>query len=334
MSQQTYLTCSLQERQYAIPTEAVREIFPLPELQVLPETPADILGTIDLRGQLLPIIHLGQRIAKLPPHCRVSDTVVVIAVGDRNVGLILDRVHEVCFIASEAIEQDLAFGRQGYTNAAFLTGVVQIDGENISILNPSALLRLSDEHIESVEPAEPINWVADFYERYLPTASGAERDLMHQRAQGLRPLIQESDVAQLIPLAVFNLSGEYFGLDLSFVREFITTQNIQPVPCSPPQIIGNMNLRGEIMTLVDLRPQLNLGKRDSSRTQAVVAQVGSLVAGIAIDELYDILYLRPAELALVPVANQASRAGAIHSTTPYRDRVLSVLDLPQLLNVA
>jgi purine-binding chemotaxis protein CheW len=331
MSQQTYLTCSLQQRQYAIPTEAVREIFPLPELQVLPETPADILGTIDLRGQLLPILHLGQRIAKLPPNCRVSDTVVVIASGDHYVGLILDRVYEVCLIASEAIERDLAFGREGYSNAAFLSGVVQMEGENVSILNPAALLQRADE--TSDIPAPPVNWGADFYQRYLPGASVADRALLHQRAQDLRLLAQESDASQLIPLAVFNLSGEYFGLDLSFVREFITTQNIQPVPCSPPQIVGNMNLRGEIMTLVDLRPQLNLAKRDVARQQAVVAQVGNLVAGIVIDELYDILYLPPSDLSLVPVANQASRAGAIHSTTPYRDRVLSVLDLPHMLSL-
>lgn len=333
MSQQTYLTCSLQQRQYAIPTEAVREIFPLPELQVLPETPTDILGTINLRGRFLPVLHLGQRIAKLPPICHMTDTVVVVASGDQYMGVIVDQVNEVCFIADEAIERDLAFGRQGFANAAFLSGVVQIEGENLSILNPFALMRLSDELINASDPLPETDWAADFYERHLPTASAEQRVLLRNRALDLRVISQENDDSQLVPLAVFNLSGEYFGLDLSFVREFINTQNIQPVPCAPPQIVGNMNLRGEIMTLVDLRPQLNLPPRDTTRHQAVVAQVGEVVAGIVIDELYDILYLKPVELALVPVANQASRAGTIHSTTPYRDRVLSVLDLPRLLEL-
>jgi purine-binding chemotaxis protein CheW len=227
----------------------------------------------------------------------------------------VDQVNEVFFIADEAIERDLAFGRQGFVNAAFLSGVVQIEGENLSILNPFALMRLSDELIDASAPPLEVDWAADFYERHLPTATAEQRLLLGNRALDLRVISQENDDSQLVPLAVFNLSGEYFGLDLSFVREFINTQNIQPVPCSPPQIVGNMNLRGEIMTLVDLRPQLNLPSRDTSRHQAVVAQVGEVVAGIVIDELYDILYLKPVELALVPVANQASRAGAIHSTT-------------------
>jgi purine-binding chemotaxis protein CheW len=346
MNSQTYLICHLQQLQYAIPTEYVREIFPLPELQTLPDTPADILGTIDLHGSLLPVIHLGQRVSKLPPLCRATDTVIMITADKQRAGLVVDRASEVCLIPQDAINKDLAFGRQGQANPAFLSGLTNLDGSNVMILNPTALLSLADEVANwvwaveaSVEPREvsefPDNRITDdFYDQYFPTATVADRQLLQARAQELRVILQENDNSQAIPLAVFNLSGEYFGLQLSLVREFIKTQNIQPVPGAPLRIIGNMNLRGEIMTLVDLRLALNLSGRATPHSQAVVAQIGDVVAGISIDELHDILYIDPADLDPVPVANQSGRGSFVQSTTPYRDRVLSVLDLPQLLELA
>ena len=268
MNSQTYLICHLQHLQYAIPTDYVREIFPLPELQTLPETPGDILGSLDLHGTLVPVLHLGQRVSRSTPRCTATDTVVMIATDRQRAGLVVDRASDVLVIPSESIQKDLAFGRQGYTNPAFLSGVTNLDGNNVMVLNPTALLSLADEvadwvwavenNNECMLPAVQHSAIASFYDRYFPTATPAQRLLLQSRAAELRLVGQENDESQKIPLAVFDLAGEYFGLALSLVREFITTQNIQPMPCTPLRIIGNMNLRGEIMTMVDLRLALNL----------------------------------------------------------------------------
>lgn len=344
MNAQTYLICHLQHLQFAIPTDFVREIFPLPELQVLPETPGDILGTLNLRGVLIPVLHLGQRVSRLTPLCTVTDTVAIISTGKQTAGVVVDRASDVSVIPPAAIQKDLAFGRQGYSNPAFLSGIANLGGQNVLVLNPTALLSLADEVADwvwSVEnnnkamvPGVQYSATANFYDRYFPTATPAQRLLLLSRAEELRVVSQDSDESQKIPLAVFSLAGEYFGLALSMVREFITTQNIQPMPCTPLRIIGNMNLRGEIMTMVDLRLALNLPRRKEPHHQAVVAQIGEVVAGISIDELHDILYLDPAALDPVPVAHKSGRGIYIQSTTPYRDRVLNLLDLPKLLEIA
>jgi purine-binding chemotaxis protein CheW len=343
MSQQSYLTCHLQNSHYAISTDNVLEIFPLPELQIVPETPTDLLGMINLRGKMLPIMHLQRRISKAPLICTSNDTVVVLDCGSSLIGVIVDRVSEVCVLDDAAIDRDLAYGRQGHTNTAFLSGVTQYGDDNLLILNPDALVSLPDEVADWVWQADETGGLStdaspektgSFYDLYFPTATLAERQLMEQRAAGLRPAIETNDQSQAVPLAVFGLGGEYFGISLSSVREFINTQNIRPIPCAPSQIIGNMNLRGEIMTLIDMRPALNLSISTAPNSQAVVTQIGDVVAGLSIDELHDILYIDRSALAPVPVANQQSRTGLIESTTPYRDTMLSVLNLPQLLNIA
>jgi purine-binding chemotaxis protein CheW len=343
MSQQSYLTCYLQNSHYAISTDHVLEIFPLPELQIVPETPADLLGMLNLRGKMLPMMHLQRRISRSPLICTNADTVVVLDCSGFQIGVIVDRVSEVCVLEEVAIDRDLAYGRQGHTNTAFLSGVTQYGDDNLLILNPDALISLPDEVAEWVWQADetgglsidaPLEQIGSFYDLYFPTATVAERQLLKQRAAGLRPAIEINDNSQAIPLAVFGLGGEYFGISLSSVREFINTQNIRPIPCAPSQIIGNMNLRGEIMTLVDIRPALNLSIVAAPSSQAVVTKIGDVIAGLSIDELHDILYIDRSAFAAVPVANQQSRTGLIESTTPYRDTMLSVLNLPQLLNIA
>jgi purine-binding chemotaxis protein CheW len=343
MSQQSYLTCHLQDSHYAISTDNVREIFPLPELQIVPETPADLLGMINLRGKMLPVMHLRRRISRAPLVCTTADTVVVLDCSGFQIGAIVDQVSEVCVLDDVAIDHDLAYGRQGHTNTAFLSGVAQYGDENLLILNPDALVSLPDEVANWVWQADetgglltdvPIEKIGSFYDLYFPTATVADRQLMSQRAASLRPSVETIDNSQAVPLAVFGLGGEYFGISLSSVWEFINTQSIRPIPCAPSQIIGNMNLRGEIMTLVDMRPALNLSIATAPSSQAVVTQIGDVIAGLSIDELHDILYIDRSAFAPVPVANHLSRTGLVESTTPYRDTMLSVLNLPQLLNIA
>ncbi len=342
-----YLTFQLQNLQYAIGTDHVLEIFPLPELQIVPEVPHDILGVINLRGKILPVMHLRRRLGQATPVCRVTDNVVVLECQGLQVGLIVDQVSEVCAIDDLDIVQDLTYSRQNHVNTAFLQGVVQLGDDNILLLNPQALIVLADEltnwigesdslsanleRLQDIARAQ-LDLTTDFYQLYFATATDDERQLLKQRALELRQLLVTSDTSRLIPLAVFGLSGEYFGMNLELVREFIKVQNVRPIPCCPDRIIGNMNLRGEIMTLVDIRPALRLDA-PAIGTEAIVAQVGSLVAGISIDELHDILYLDPAELATVPVANQSSRQGLVISTIPYREKLLSILNLPQLLSI-
>jgi purine-binding chemotaxis protein CheW len=340
MFSNTYLICHLADYCCALPSDAVREIFPLPELQTLPDSPGDLLGTLDFRGQLLPVMHVGQRVSKAQPICHLTDTVVVVTVAGKSMGLLFTEVSEVYPIAPEEIDRDLGFGRQGFINPAFLSGVTQHQGQPLLLLEPQALVALPDgmadlsSSDQDLAPAAPPLGVGDFYDRYFPQATPAQRQLLHQRAVELRSSLQNADAGQNLSLAVFDLGGEFFGLPLHWVREFIKTPKIQPVPTAPGAIVGNLNLRGEILTLLDLRATLNISQEGRSYDQAVVAQVGDLVTGIAIDTLHDIVELDPATISPLPVTSQASRGQFVQGTTIYGDRLLSLLDLPQLLAAA
>jgi len=62
MESKAYLIFYLDKSPYAIAAQTVKEIFPLPELIPLPEAPTDIIGVLNLRGEILPIMHLALRL--------------------------------------------------------------------------------------------------------------------------------------------------------------------------------------------------------------------------------------------------------------------------------
>ena len=128
------------------------------------------------------------------------------------------------------------------------------------------------------------------------------------------------------------LQGEFFALGLEVIHEFTDVDNVTPIPCCPPHIVGNLNLRGEILTLVDISGILNLPlERSEQSHKAIVARSEELVAGITVDEVFDVIYLRPADISPIPAAVHALNDEYIRGIAPYQNKQMSILDLPKLL---
>jgi purine-binding chemotaxis protein CheW len=127
------------------------------------------------------------------------------------------------------------------------------------------------------------------------------------------------------------LGGEYFGVDLELVREFTEIGNLTPIPCCPKHIVGNMNLRGEIVTLVDIRNVLNIPTVPVSvGSPAVVIQVDDLVAGLPVDRVLEMVYLNSADMTPLPTAPSAFGEQYLRGTAFFQEKTLKFLDLAQI----
>lgn len=173
--------------------------------------------------------------------------------------------------------------------------------------------------------------LGSFYDVCCPNATPKERAIFRERAEKLRRSTESSDFTKMIPLAVIGLNGEYFGLDLQVVREFTDIRNVTPIPCCPPHIVGNMNLRGEIVTLIDIRSVLNMPlAAPGTASKAIVIHVDEVVAGVPVNEVFDVTYLRASDVAPVPAAVQMGGSEYLLGTAPYSEKMLSILDLPKI----
>ena len=96
--------------------------------------------------------------------------------------------------------------------------------------------------------------------------------------------------------------GQLFGLRLERVRDVFVPRGLSPVPLAPPEIAGLLNLRGRIVTAIDLRRRLGLPPRSDGGTPVAVGieERGELY-GLMVDRVGDVLRLRPSTYDANPV---------------------------------
>ena len=278
---------------------------------------------------------------------QVTDSVIVLERAGFKVGIIVNQVHEVKEIADELVEKQIAYGgKQAKKFHNFIAGFAKLGADIYMLLDPDKAIEYSD----SASPMLPFNGdVSGSTDReeidraeksiikpersFCPNASEEEREIFRERAENLMRPTENEDFTGLMPLAVVGLNGEYFGIDLNIVREFTEVQQITPIPCVGQQIAGNINLRGEIVTLVDIRGVLNMAIANLGQTpSAAIVSVDDIVAGVMIDEVRDVMYLHPSQLTPMPAAvHSAANEEYLRGTAPYGDRMMSLLDIGKML---
>jgi len=96
-------------------------------------------------------------------------------------------------------------------------------------------------------------------------------------------------------------AGQLFGLRLDRVRDVFVPQNISTVPLAPPEVAGLLNLRGRIVTVLDLRRRLGLPPRDDGGpTVAVGIEDRGELYGLIADRVGDVLWLKPSSFEANP----------------------------------
>jgi purine-binding chemotaxis protein CheW len=324
-----YLILGLQGALYAVEAAAVREILWLPELTPLEEAPVYIAGVANLRGRIVPVIDLHLRFGHAPPRYRLEDSVVVLGRETVQIGILVNDVRNVWEIGPEHLEAAPSYGRGAETRTRFLAGVAKVRDEIVMVLNLDHLVHLPDalDELGREEGSAPL--AAD--REFCPEATPEERETFRERARSLSRPLESYEAHGRVPLAVVQLNGEYFGVDLAVVREFAAVPAVTPVPCCPPHIVGQMNLRGDILTLVDIRTILQMPVSDLSGGKVVVVHLGELRVAVPVEEVLDVLYLPPGDVREVPAAVQAASADYFKGMAPYGNKMLGILDLPRIL---
>jgi purine-binding chemotaxis protein CheW len=334
-----YLIFNLHNTRYGIDASLVKEIFLLPELIPIAETPIDIVGVVNFRAKIIPVMHLDLRLGNLMQECKTSDSVIVLEQDGLTIGLIVNNVEEVQSFPHSIIEKIPDYGRASSSNPLFFDGIVKAEDESIILLNVQALIHQPDAvkeiiNEENLESEETITARTSFYKSFCPNATPAEKTVFRQRASSLKKanIDEISSAGEKEPIAILRLCGEYFGIDLDTVREFINIRSFTPIPCCPKHIVGNINLRGEVLTLVDIRGTLNLPMTEvNSSPKAVVIHADNVVAGLPVDEVLDVMYINSASIHNVPIAVSSRSEGYIRGTITYREKILSIIDLPKLI---
>lgn len=119
-----------------------------------------------------------------------------------------------------------------------------------------------------------------------------------------------SQVAEdpILQYVTFRLDEETYGINVMQIQEVLRYTEIAPVPGAPDYVLGIINLRGNVVTVIDTRRRFGLSDADiTDHTRIVVLEIEGQVVGVLVDSVAEVVYLRQSEIETAPnVGNEES----------------------------
>lgn len=135
-------------------------------------------------------------------------------------------------------------------------------------------------------------------------------------------------------LSTFTVAGHFFGIEVTDVQEVIRHQQMTPVPLAPPEISGLMNLRGQIVTAIDLRRRLALPPREAGALPMnVVVHTDDASVSLLVDEIGDVLAVDEETFERPPDTLDDGARSLIRGAYKLEGRLLLVLDTARVLRL-
>jgi purine-binding chemotaxis protein CheW len=136
-------------------------------------------------------------------------------------------------------------------------------------------------------------------------------------------------------LSTFHVGKYLFGVDVSLVQEVVRLQLITPVPLAAPEIAGLINLRGEVLTAIDLRIRLGLPPADATREPVnVVVRVDDEPVSLLVDEIGGVLEVSQVPFEQTPATVDERVRDLLLGAYTLPDRLLLALNARAVLDVA
>jgi len=135
-------------------------------------------------------------------------------------------------------------------------------------------------------------------------------------------------------VCTFYLDQQMFGVDVQSVQEVIRYQYMTEVPLAPDSVVGLINLRGQIVTAIDLRRRLGLPERDDDRLPMnVVVRSEDGPISFLVDKIGDVQEIDVENLESPPETLQDASSKLIRGAYKMKDRLLLILDTERAMNV-
>lgn len=136
-------------------------------------------------------------------------------------------------------------------------------------------------------------------------------------------------------LCTFYLGDLLFGVDVRRVQEVIRYQEMTRVPLAPPTMKGLINLRGQIVSAIDMRCRLGLEARaDGELPMNVVVRTAEGAVSLLVDEIGDVLEVDESTVERPPETMAGAAKELVRSVYKLPDRLLLVVDTDQVVSVA
>ncbi len=306
-------------QEYALPIDEIQEIVQAADsVSEIPNADARVVGVMDLRGHLLPLVSLRRVFGLEQQPLDETSRIVVVPLRaedghDGAVGVVMDTVREVLRVPRELVDEVPSFVARAGSQTEVESVCRLDDGDRlVSVLSANRLF--SDRGLRSV---------IDNYDT-------EEFDALPDATSGQEALDDDEDQQ----LVVFRVDGEEYCLSVDAVQEIIRApEHLIRVPKALDFVEGLVNLRGTVLPVIDLRSRLGLVRSERDDLQRIVVVIiDGVRTGFVVDSVAEVVKLQQSVVEQAPElsAEQARLIGSVVNLADSK-RMLLMLDHTQLL---
>lgn len=285
-----YVTFVVGSEKYAVPVSEVREIIRVSKITRVPLAAEHVEGVMNLRGEVLPIINL-RKLLNLPTQDITSSKVMILSYEGRMAGIIVDRTAQV-IRASQEDQQDSS------TQSRFVSKVIRSGEELYLLLN-----------------------VEDLFEKQVSSSQTRAAEINRRSTEETKAVSADN-----IQMITFELAGGIYAFKIEGVQEIIRYVEPIQVPGAPQYIKGLIELRKNVLSIVDLRRLLELPPAEADEfTKVIVLRIQNSLVGVIVDRIRGVLRTERSRLLPPPTVSDQSHKeliGVVHND----NEMIMVLD--------
>ena len=312
---QQYVTFKVGEELFAVEMNPVQEIIRVPDVIRVPLAPPSLCGLANLRGKVLPILSLRYLFGIPDAESDEATRAVVIDVG-QPLGFVVDRVASVIDCDPSQLED--ASTIRSSVDTTLLKGVIKNSSASsmVMVVDFQQLVDNEFAHLEHLTNDSSL------------LSDGLIDDSMnHDDAE-------EDDEIQLVS---FSVDHQEYAIHIDDVKEIVQMpESITAVPRSPHHILGLMNLRDQLLPMVDLRTMFALSSKDADeKSRVIVVASGGYFIGIVVDSVSEVLRInKDAVEALIPAMAKESELSDITDICRLNNgqRLVSILSIERFFD--
>lgn len=131
---------------------------------------------------------------------------------------------------------------------------------------------------------------------------------------------------------VFSLGGEEYAVPLLTVKEVIAVPDLTPLPQTPPHFLGIMNLRGQVISVIDMRIKLGMKPTSTTETVVIICDIGPRGVGIVVDRVDSVFSIQESEIQPRPAFDGKKNSEYLTGVVQQDKRLILLLDIFKALD--
>jgi purine-binding chemotaxis protein CheW len=134
-----------------------------------------------------------------------------------------------------------------------------------------------------------------------------------------------------VKLVIFNLQGDYYAFHGSFIKEILTLMEITFVPGTPEYILGLINVRGDVESVLNINMFLGISNSEKSKdSRIIIAADSEIRSGILVDSVEDVIDVPIRSIQPLNTTLRESIKEYVTDETQYKGKNIAILDIGKI----